>query len=55
MHFHYLLILLGLLFGAILLPCLIIHLLYWWLVKMDELVFRIQKRVDDSQEDDVSR
>ena len=55
MFLHYLSILLGLLIGIILLACLIIHLLYKWLVKADERMFRIQKRVDDYQEDDVSR
>jgi len=51
----YLSILLGLLFGIILLVPLIILLLYRWVVKEDERMFRIQKRLDDFQEDDVSR
>ncbi len=55
MHVHYLSILLGLLFGTFLSPCLIIYLLYKWSVKEDERLFRIQKRLDDFQEDDVSR
>jgi hypothetical protein len=55
MHFHYLSFLLGLLFAMILLPCLIIYLLYRWSVKEDERLFRIQNRLDDFQEDDVSR
>ena len=55
MHIHYPSFLLGLLFGIILLPCLIIYLLYRWSVKEDERLYRIQKRVDDFQEDDVSR
>jgi len=55
MHIHYLSILVGLLFGIILLPPLIIHLLYRWSVDEDERLYRIQKRLDDFQEDDVSR
>jgi len=55
MFLHYLSILLGLLFGAIVLACITIHFLYKWLVNEDERMFRIQKRVDDYQEDDVSR
>jgi hypothetical protein len=55
MHIHYLSILLGLLFGKVLLPCSIIHLLYRWSVNEDERLFRIQKRLDNFQEDDVSR
>ncbi len=54
MHAHYLSILLGLLFGIILLPPLTILLLYRWLVKEDERLFRMQKRLDNSLEDDVS-
>ena len=55
MHIHNLSILLGLLVGIILLPPLIILLLYRWLVKEDERLFRIQKRLHDFQEDDGSR
>ncbi len=55
MRIHYLSILLGLLFGIILLVPLIILLLYRWVVKENERMFRIQKRLDDFQEDDVSR
>jgi len=55
MHIHYLSILVGLLFGIILLPPLIIHLLYRWSVDEDERLFRMQKRLDNFQEDDVSR
>jgi hypothetical protein len=55
MRIHYLSILLGLLFGIILLVPLIILLLYRWVVNEDERMFRIQKRLDDFQEDDVSR
>jgi hypothetical protein len=55
MHIHYLFILL-VLFGIILLLPLIIHLLYRWSVEEDERLFRIQKRLDDFQEEeDVSR
>jgi len=55
MRIHFLSLLLGLLFGTILSPCLIIYLLYKWSVKEDERLFRIQKRLDNFQEDDVSR
>jgi len=55
MRIHYLSILLGLLFGIILLPPLIIHLLYRWSVNEDERLFRMQKRLDNFQEDDISR
>jgi hypothetical protein len=55
MHFHFLSIALGLLFGIILLLPLIVHLLYRWSVGEDERLYRIQKRVDDFQEDDLSR
>jgi|HubBroStandDraft_4_1064222.scaffolds.fasta_scaffold1061268_2 hypothetical protein len=55
MHIHFLSLLLGLLFGTILSPCLITYLLYKWSVEEDERLFRIQKRLDDFQEDGVSR
>jgi hypothetical protein len=48
-------IVLGVLFAIILLPPLIVHLRYRWSVKEDERLYRIQKRVDNFHEDDLSR